>query len=210
MTHYVAKALQQGPGLVGTETWSGSGVIFQDQLINAAGKVAFAAQVNATVPWTGVWYGDENGLEMVVRRGSTVAEWGPDFIVDRSYQGLALNAVGDIVFQARINGPGLDANAFGLFHWSPDTGLQGLLKTGDVMEVAPGVFKTVKEMFFAWGSGGHDGRALALNDRRDFAFNAFFTDETAGAFTISVPAPGTAALLAGMGLLSLHRRVRED
>jgi hypothetical protein len=61
-------------------------------------------------------------------------------------------------------------------------------------------------------SGGQDGRAIALNDNGDLAFQLDFSDGTNGVFSVHVPVPepSTAGLLvlATASLVARRRRSR--
>jgi hypothetical protein len=129
-----------------------------------------------------------------------------------------LNAAGQTAFNAQLIGS--DGVSAGSGIWATDRSgvLQLVARRGDLLEVAPGDFRTISLLTFlgdrdSHSTGNSDGRPSAFNNLGQVAFSAIFTDGTSGIFVsnrVAVPEPSTFLLAAAAvaGLL-LPKRVRE-
>jgi MYXO-CTERM domain-containing protein len=128
-----------------------------------------------------------------------------------SFSSTAMNSLGQIAFQALLNGNGIaggpGGNNSGIFAYTPAGGICLVARTADLFEVAPGDFRQISSLGGIVSSGGSDGRVRSLNDNGLLVFQLDFTDGTSGIFTASIPSPSAAALLA-LGFLAASRRRR--
>ena len=186
----VARSGDQAPG-------TPDGVLlssFGNPLINAAGQTAFTAGlafggVNSTNNW-GIWSDSSGQLELVARSGNQ-APGTPDGVnfaqPDRQYP-LVVNAAGQIAFQFSVTGPGVDfTNDQAIWATDQNGELQLVVREGDVIEVAPSVFRTIRTLVFGFANqfgaestGNEDGRTSGFNDRGQLAFHATFVESGTG------------------------------
>ena len=184
----VARAGDQAPGMPSGVTFASlfnPSSLTPSVLMNANGEVAFTASTSFN---PGIWTGTPGHLTLV----------------ERGYaSSLALNATGQIAFVA------------GQTLWATDgaghlTRIEG---TGDNIQVAPGVYRTISQIGFAGGSTS-DGQGCGLSDSGQITFWAIFDDNSSGVFVsntvaIPVPEPATLALAAiAVGGLLAFSRVR--
>ena len=113
---------------------------------------------------------------------------------------MALNAHGQIAFQSPLTDASLGI-------WGTDTGghLREVVRTGDLLQLAPGDARTVAALSFLGGSGNADGRPSGFSDNGDVTFWASFTDGSSGVFVSNVlatPEPGT-LVLAGLATATI-------
>jgi hypothetical protein len=139
---------------------------------------AFLGQVDRTDPWTIIAGGPVQpaGLPTGVRIYS----------VDR----LSLNSRGDVVYQTRLEGPGIgtDVNAI----VAKPIGQPGvvLARQGAPFVVAPGDSRIVDRVSLTFCfSGGGEGRHIVLNNRREVVFSLVFRDGSSGLFIAAVGCP---------------------
>jgi hypothetical protein len=201
--------------------------------LNDAGQLAFFASlagvgVDSTNDLS-LWSGAPGSLALVARRGDHApgTEDGVVFRLSSAIPPLVLNATGQTAFVARLEGSGIsDSNDQGI--WATDRSgvLQLIAREGDLLEVAPGDFRTIAGAFGSLrfntadgngnsdhSTGNADGRPSAFNNLGQLAFYASFTDGSSGIFVsnrVAVPEPTSLLLaaLAGVGL-SCRSRVRE-
>jgi hypothetical protein len=101
-----------------------------------------------------------------------------------------LNAAGQVAFISGLSGPGFNnSNSGGI--WIVDkAGLpQQILRIGQQLEVAPGVFRTVADFRMAHDGGSDDVSFSSFNALGQVAFFATFTDNTTGLFVSAPAAP---------------------
>ncbi len=184
-------------------------------VLNDAGQIAFSAKLTGSgVDSTndgGIWLGPANNLALIVRSGSHApgTPAGVNF-TSLGYFAPSLNAAGQIAFLGLLTGSGVDdTNWAGIWATDPRGDIQLIARYGDLLEVAPGDFRTIAELGVADGSGGGgDGGAGGFNDLGQIAYWARFTDGSDGVFVSSlaaVPEPGGLALL-GLALPALLGR----
>jgi hypothetical protein len=117
-----------------------------------------------------------------------------------------LNDVGQTAFFALLTDS--EGASAGRGIWATDRSgdLQLIVRSGDLMEVAPGDFRTIGGIEIAPDrTGNGDGRPSYFNNRGQLAFAARFTDGTAGIFVsnrVAIPEP-SALLLGAITLLGL-------
>jgi hypothetical protein len=169
-------------------------------VLNDADQIAFKAFVTGngvdSTNDTGIWLERSGSLTLVAREGDQPPGT-PDGAVVGSFSGLSnrlvLNDAGQVAF----------TNPNGL--WATDRAgeLQLIARTGDLLEVAPGDFRTIRLPFFdpsnGISTGNSDGRPSFFNNRGQLAFAATFTDGSSGIFVsnrVAIPEPSTCALVA--------------
>lgn len=122
---------------------------------------------------------------------------------------VQLNALGQMAMSVTLTGTGVSVglgNGVAIFGCDAGGPLQLIARTGDFFTVAPGDVRVIASIGGLTNSGGHDGRAVMLNDRGVLAFELNFVGGTSGIFTATVPAPAAGALLALAGLAGARRR----
>ncbi len=70
--------------------------------------------------------------------------------------------------------------------------MQLIARTSDLLELAPGDFRTISFLGFVSGTGNSDGRPSGFNNLGQLAFLASFTDGSSGIFVsnlVAVPEP---------------------
>ncbi len=183
----LALVVREGSHAPGTPSGVNFGDFFGSPVLNGAGQTAFSASLRGSgVDETndeGIWLERSGSLELVARSGSPAPGTPSDVNFD-SFDKLVLNAAGQIAFQARVTGSGVDlTNNEGI--WASDaTGtLRLIARRGDPLEGAPSD-RAIISLSFVVGSscispectGNEDGRPSEFNDLGQVAFSAFFGD----------------------------------
>jgi hypothetical protein len=117
--------------------------------------------------------------------GNFIQEWGTsDFLIDEAGMFALIDTVS--------NGT---STSEAIFVTNPATGqLELLVKQGDSLEVAPGIFKIISDLTVGFGPSSQ-----SANAQHQLTFTATFTDGTSGAFIAAVPEPSSVALLSVAG-----------
>ena len=183
----VARGGMAAPGMA-------AGVIFDDivdsdvHVINGAGHTAFPALLSGSgidgSNNRSLWSEGSGSLKLVAREGTQApgTESGVVFAEGTAFQ-PSINGAGQVAFFGILSGPSVDSgNQLGV--WAEDSAgvLTLVVREGQLMEVAPGDFRTVAFLDMIAGSGGEDGKATSFNDLGQLAFLAEFTDGSAGIF----------------------------
>jgi hypothetical protein len=168
--------------------------------LNNAGQTALMADLAGNgVDMTndsGIWSERSGALSLVVREG-TQAPGLLEGITFKSFGNPALNDAGQIVFSATVAGIGVDeTNNEGI--WGTDRAgfLQLIAHKGQSLEVSPGEFRTIDEVYF--DPGGFSGNSDGFNNLGQLAFWAGFTDDSSGIFVsnaVAIPEPKMILLL---------------
>ena len=204
-----------GDAATGTE----AGVTFKGFArvpISSSGAVGFLGVLQGTgivqnVNDRGVWTDIDGTLELMMRLGDQAPGVEAGVIFDNA---VTPQIAGDmLVIGAFLSGPGTHSENNKGF-WAYRNGqLELILREGDEIEVAPGVFKTIAQLgsLHSGGLGTESGSAFSLNEAGDVAFQAELTDGTEGIFVLTVvPEPSSAVLLFGVAPLLVRRgRQRE-
>jgi hypothetical protein len=157
--------------------------------INNSGQIMVPAIVAGTgvdsTNSAGVWLADSSNLTLIVRRGDHAPGTPAGVNFDRF--GLnswpTLNDAGQVAFRSTLVGSGVDStNDRGIWATDQSGELQLLARTGDLLEVAPGDFRTIGALEFVGATGNSDGRASAFNNLGQLVFWASFTDGSEGVF----------------------------
>lgn len=155
-----------------------------------SGKLALGKGGVTNVTDSGIWGPDgAGGTRLVAREGDPIAilpgeTWGGLF-------GVLLSDDGALFFEA------LSGGQRGLFYVAPSGELRVVIRTGDEVDLGGGDVRTVQTLI-DWSES---------DDLRRYAVTTRFTDGSAGLLLVTIPEPGSAALL-GLGLVLLARRRR--
>jgi len=181
---------------------------FNAPLLNDLGQTAFVATISGNGVNSsnnqGIWFEQDGTLTLIARRGSPAPydEHESGSAVAPLFDTLedpALNSIGQIAFRATLSGDGVDAsNNHGIWATDPHGVLQPIVRAGDELEVSPGDFRTVSQVFFAANTGGSDGRRSGFNNLGQLGFRAVFTDNSQGIFVsnlVAIPEPTSLTLL---------------
>ncbi len=213
----LALAVRSGEHAPGTPT-DVNFVGFEPPRLNAAGKIAFQAHLTGngvdTTNDDGIWSDGFGALELVARKGDHAPGTPDGVLFDASTTSFSFNALGQTAFLSSLRGAGVDStNDQGI--WAADVSgmLHLIARDGDLLEVAPGDFRTIAELEFLGHSGLDDGRGSGFNERGELAFLAHLTDGTSGIFIsdlVAVPEPSSEILMlaavVAWGLAAARRR----
>jgi hypothetical protein len=190
---------------------------FDNPLLNAAGHIAFASRLSGAGVTSandrGIWIERAGILELVAQEDNQApgAPSGVKFS-GLSQTNLVFNAAGQIAFQSSLRGSGVNSeNDLGLWATDLEGTLHLILRTGDLLEVAPSDFRTISGFEFHGDTGNEDGRVSGFNDLGQLAFFAYFTDGSSGIFVsnlVAVPEP-IGLVVFGAYLLSFARMRRK-
>jgi hypothetical protein len=172
-------------------------------LIGESGKVAVLTQAESgTQSRGGIWEESETGLRLVALGGNQApgAQPGKTFeFIQLPY----MNNAGQIVFSATIDdgNPATQSNEVGIWAQDRQGELQLIVKSGDMLEVAPGVLSEVGNVSFSW----HFNEDQIINDRGEILFHARFMDGTQAIVVsdvVAIPEPSGCVLAVGLAMLS--------
>ncbi len=206
----VARSGSPVPPSGGTMNWSGFGS--ESMLLGGSGAVVFSSSLSGSSVTasnnTAAWAFNEGEFHSILREGDPAPGLPAGVLIGDSPTPWAVNAEDQIIVGSYLTGSGVNStNSFAV--WARDTSgvLSLLVREGDLVEVRPGIFKTVDWIAMAGGSGGEDGHLQYLNDQGEYLYELGFTDNTRGLFVATIPEPATFALLIfGAGLIRRRRR----
>ncbi|MEM8946430.1 MAG: choice-of-anchor tandem repeat NxxGxxAF-containing protein [Planctomycetota bacterium] len=207
----VALAGEQAPGLHAGVDYKGFAF---SPVLNRAGHTAFQGVLSgAAIDGTnnvGIWSEGSGTLELVAREGDQAPGTSGDTVFfggnHSTFTELVLNSAGRVAFQGRLTGEGINSlNDKGL--WAEDEArvLRLIVRQGDHLEVAPGDYRTIRNLGFIGNTGNEDGRPSGFNDYGQLSFWANFTDGTEGIFVsnlVAIPEPSS-LLLGTIAVISL-------
>ncbi|MBX3402871.1 MAG: hypothetical protein KF699_05590 [Phycisphaeraceae bacterium] len=154
---------------------------------------------------TGVWWGAPGALELLVREGDAVPTLNAAFGALGNVTPF-INAIDQVVFTCAMTSEDSVLNGkTALMAFDPVQGLFPIAYTSEMLEVAPGDFRTISS--FNLRGGNADGGLLTFSDTGLLALRVGFTDGTNAIVTYAVPAPGAIAL-APIAVAGLRRRRR--
>jgi hypothetical protein len=202
----IAREGSPATGVAGDARWGHATTEpFGPASLNDAGEVAFkGGLVGGDVSWDndwGIWGTDgSGGITLIAREGDPVPDLlGVSFLELKTLTPL-LNEHGDVAFKAtwaEVTEEG-EEYGWGLFVRTAEGAFRTVVRSGDLIEVEPGIFHEVYEPSL----GNFD-------DARQLTYRVFFTGGRTGIFLTTVPEPGTAALLAlGLTAFTLATRKR--
>jgi hypothetical protein len=185
-----------------------SGTYLSQPAINKSGTIAFIDTPVSVSP-SRLW-STEGGLHVVASEqvpapGSPGDKFG-------IFHFPSLNAAAHVAFEVDLNVFLIAGKDAGIWINGPG-GLEKIIKTGEQLEVAPGVFKTIDNLFFGSGTGNENGQASGFNDHGQIAFRAHFDDSTWAVVVAdvnAVPEPASAVLMFGgaIAVITFARRSR--
>jgi hypothetical protein len=163
---------------------------FGNVMVNGEGQVAFAATLSGTGVNTSndgsLWSTSSGSLQLAAREGA-FAPGSAAGQVFNSFVDPVLNSAGQLAFAATLTGTGITAaNDRGIWAQGLDGSLRLVAREGDALEVAPGVTRTLSDVYLAGGFNTEDGRRVGFNDYGEVAFLAKFTDGSSGIFVSDV------------------------
>ena len=166
-------------------------------VMNDQGETAFSAALSGVGDSSddGIWIDQpDQGLRLVAQTRELAP--GAEGATFRFLTSPALNGSGQVAFLAALMGTGVNGNnGSGVWIESSPGNLQLIVRAGDLLEVEPGVFKTLAGGFFVPASGEDDGLPSLFNDRGELALELRFTDGTSGMF-LFVPEPSSIVIAA--------------
>lgn len=197
-------AVRKGISAVGTDGIAS--VIFNsDVRFNDRNDIAYRVALSGgTVDTTNdnALYFLHNGVtHLVAREGDFIPELGGT--ISGTIGSAFINNVGDLAFTATIAGSSITNSA--LLHWDMATGLSVVTFRGQVVEVVPGVFRTIGSVGFDNQANGM-GRSTGLSDDRNIHWSTTYIEGGQGLFIAAVPAPGVLGLFGIAGLAAARRR----
>ncbi|MDP6634196.1 MAG: PEP-CTERM sorting domain-containing protein [Phycisphaerae bacterium] len=185
-------AARDGDPAPGTGGGFFSGIRYTTPSVNSAGQVAFHANVYGSNDY-GVWTGKPGSLNLVAREGWQVPGLPPGVQYDY-LSAPALNGAGAVAFTSTLRGTGVTtANNYGLLATANGQPVV-VHRTGDVVEVRPGVFKTISGFGHFDRVGTESGSPSSFNDMGQLAYQLSFTDSTSGMFVASITGGGPGSL----------------
>jgi hypothetical protein len=150
-----------------------------DPVLNDAGQVAFPATLSDN--GRGIWSNASGSLAPVVIAGDHAP--GMPAGVNLAITGNlhVLNSAGQFADRFYIGN-----GKYGIWATDHNGVLQYIACEGELLEVAPGDFRTIETLHFSYAgldeTGNAEGRASPFNNRGQVAFSAKFTDGTVGVF----------------------------
>lgn len=154
----------------------------------------------------GIWTDAGGTLELVARSGDQAPGF-PDGVPFQGFSIGRVNEAGQFLIQATVGDDPFLPGVSGIWATDRNGDLQLIVAAGDVLEVAPGEFRTVASASAGIGSPDAETRTMSFfNARGEVLFGADFTDGTHGIFVsdrVAVPEPASAVLLALGGLVLL-------
>jgi hypothetical protein len=183
----VTLAARMGQGNEALPPGQALGVI-GNPVLSQSGRMAFIS----TIVGTGVTVTNDRALWMtntapegagelrlVARRGSAVP--GLPGVQFSAVGVPSINARGQVIFSATLSGTGVSAaNNQAVFGFEPSVGLVLVARTGDRLRIggASGP-RQITELRILSGSGGHDGRGMALTAGGQVVMRAAFDGQSA-------------------------------
>jgi hypothetical protein len=188
-----------------------SHLMYHGLAFDASGNAIFRAElagsgVNSMNNF-GVWRVVNDSLTLVLREGDQAPELLPG--ISFSYAPFpSLNINGQMAFISGLRGSSVNfSNDQGI--WASDLGgqLRLIVREGELLEVAPGDFRTISELSMLT-SLGYSESYRAFNSKGQLTFGAKFTDGTSGVFVsnlVAIPEPTIVSIVL-LTLLNLVAR----
>lgn len=162
--------------------------VIGNPVLSQSGRMAFISTIVGTgvtvttdrALWMANTASDGGGeLRMVARRGSAVP--GLPGVQFATLGVPSMNARGQVIFSATLSGTGVTSgNNQAVFGFEPSVGLVLVARTGDRLRIggASGP-RQITELRVLTGSGGHDGRGMALTAGGQVVMRAGFGGQSA-------------------------------
>jgi hypothetical protein len=119
----------------------------------------------------------DDKIQLIVRSGDKLPKTAPGETVLTIAILPAGNKLGQIVFRADLDGPGIDPITR-MAYWATDTRgvIHKIARAGEPFVVAPGDVRIVSSIEAVLGSGGNSGGVMAFNDHGELAYKLSFSD----------------------------------
>ena len=160
--------------------------------LNSAGQVLFGGIVSTPgAPLTsGIWMGAPDSLKLVALQGSQAEGLPLGYAYSGGFTRVLLGDAGEVAFTSGISGPDVTpgVNDYALWAGTPDT-LHVIARTGDTIEVADGIWKTILSLSVLDQANESEGNGVVFDDFGRFVFEASFTDGSSGLFLASASVP---------------------
>ncbi len=181
----VARSGVQAPG-----AQAGARFLSFIPMINRNGDVCFYANLDFGAQNAGVWIARAGQGPALVTLLNAQAPGMPagTLLQSVSNGGVSFNNRGEALINASMNYVVNSTPANGLFAGRAGR-LRKVVASGDSLEVAPGVFRTVISVYcWSWNSPD-TGREMSINDRGEVAFSCSFVGGGGGTFLARLPHP---------------------
>ncbi|HKE02048.1 MAG TPA: choice-of-anchor tandem repeat NxxGxxAF-containing protein [Planctomycetota bacterium] len=197
----VVRSGMQAPGLPAGVQFQSFGAYTTDGPIQLAddGRLAFAARLNTPNPSNeSLWLADPDGELKLIARGGDAPPGAPagmtfttnTFGIVPTFGSMAMNASGQVAFDAFLAGPGLpDFQRKGLYATDPKGTLVKILQPGDLVDVhGDGTeMRTVLTVAFNKdGASLEQYNGVTFSDQARLVFRVTFTDGSSGVFASDV------------------------
>jgi hypothetical protein len=129
---------------------------WQSPALNDTGQIAFSARL--TNGSGGLWLYSPGGIALVALLGDH-APGTPDGVTFRRpdiapFRYIQLNNAGQVAFSTALAGNGVDStNNIGIWATDRTSAMQLIARTGDLLEVAPGDFRTISTLSLVFNPG---------------------------------------------------------
>lgn len=162
--------------------------------------------------------GNRDGeLSIIAQEGMPAPGAGDGVVFSGSFDDIALNDLGQVVFSSKLAGVGIEDDlTFGLFATDANGVLQLVARDGELFDLDPDPnvmdYRVIESSrpFIGPESVGNDGQSTNFNDVGQLAFSLAFTDGSSGIFIATIgtiPEPSTALLLTiGLAVFPQRRR----
>lgn len=203
----VARDGQMAPGLSGVVLALS---LLDSPVINAGGQVALLTRLAGagvtSLNDTAILAEDALGVTRLAAREGDVAPGTLGVATFQELQAFAFNAAGQVAFHAGLLGAGVDGtNNAGVWMELSPGNLALVIREGDVLEVAPGDFRTVQFVDFLSETVREPG---GFNDSGKLSMLVNFTDGTSAIMTVPEPSSLMLAGIAACALLWTTRKAK--
>jgi len=187
-------------------------------LLNQSGHSVFSASLSGsgvnTSNDTAFWLAIGDEFSTIAREGDQAPGLPAGVLFGDFSHAIAtsFNGLDQVVFLSKLIGSGVDfSNNEALWVRDPNSGVRLLGRKGDIVEIAPGDFRTISQLI-AYGSAGHQtGHLSGLSENGMLAYGFRFTDDALISYLTTVPEPTSVVLLlAGISILASRRRRAVD
>ncbi len=195
-------AARKGQALTSPAGWTMRGTdangieVLQPLAINDAGSTVFltAAGPNSSDQRRALCLSNSTGVRSLLRDQDAWPGGGGTFNFSE-FPGVQINAQGAFAFQS----------AGAVFGFDPSVGILRVAAPGDIVQVAPGDFRTLLTASLGIPSDSGNGTRSGLLDNGDLYFYAEFNNNTSAIMRTAIPAPGAIVGFA-LGALAVGAR----
>lgn len=189
----VMQSGQPAPGIPGAyfQPFFDGGSSFSHVLLGPDGTVVFVGCYSATGKDFGLWLAPGNGATplLLMRNGQQAPGTPPGVVFNDDtltyvppFRQAFMNARNQVVFRARLGGPGIGTSSFGIWLAEPDGMVSLITRSGDVIDTGDGILRELDNVTFGvepvFMAGPEDGRRSPFNDRGEIALLTYFTETT--------------------------------